>query len=51
MNSLDATAEVIDAFEESSIPYMLVGAFSSNAYGIPRATKDANRNLTTGSTK
>jgi hypothetical protein len=24
------------------IPYMLVGAFSSNAYGYPRATKDAD---------
>ena len=42
MNSLDATAKFIETLEQLSIPYMLVGAFSSNAYGIPRATKDAD---------
>ena len=42
MNSLEATAAVIDALEQSEIPYMLVGAFSSNAYGISRSTKDAD---------
>lgn len=42
MNSLEATAFVICTLEQSGIPYMLVGAFSSNAYGIPRSTKDAD---------
>ncbi|MEO8498766.1 MAG: hypothetical protein ABI614_27195 [Planctomycetota bacterium] len=42
MNSLEATTFVIEALEELAVPYMLVGAFSSNAYGIPRATKDAD---------
>jgi hypothetical protein len=42
MNSLEATAAVIDALEQSGIPYLLVGAFSSNAYGIARSTKDAD---------
>lgn len=42
MNSLEATAAVIDALEQTGIPYLLVGAFSSNAYGIARSTKDAD---------
>ena len=42
MNSLEATAFVIKTLETLDIPYMLVGALSSNAYGIPRATKDAD---------
>ena len=42
MSSLEATAVVLDAFEALRIPYMLVGAFSSNAYGIARSTKDAD---------
>lgn len=42
MNSLEATGHVIAALETLQIRYMLVGAFSSNAYGIPRSTKDAD---------
>ncbi len=42
MNSLQATAAVVDALEALEIPYMLVGAFSSNAYAIPRTTNDAD---------
>lgn len=42
MNSLEATAAVIDALEALHVPYMLVGAFSSNAYSIARSTKDAD---------
>jgi hypothetical protein len=42
MNSLQATAAVIAALEANSIPYILVGAFSSNAYGIARSTRDAD---------
>jgi predicted nucleotidyltransferase len=38
----DVTLRVIDALNASQIDYMLVGSFSSNAYGIPRSTKDAD---------
>lgn len=33
---------VIDALEAERIPHMLVGSFSSNFYGIPRMTQDAD---------
>src|SRR6267143_605356 len=33
---------VADALSACGIPYMLVGSFSSNYYGIPRSTKDAD---------
>jgi hypothetical protein len=33
---------VIDALNRLNIPYMLVGSFSSNIYGTPRSTKDAD---------
>jgi hypothetical protein len=33
---------VIDGLHALSIPYILVGSFSSNFYGIPRSTKDAD---------
>ena len=33
MTSLDAIASVILALEDLNVPYMLVGAFSSNAAG------------------
>lgn len=42
MTSLEATATVVGALEQLDIPYMLVGAFSVNAYSIPRSTKDAD---------
>ena len=42
MNSVEATAAVIDALEGVQIEYMLVGAFSANAYGIGRSTNDAD---------
>ena len=42
MNGLEATSCVIARLEELEIEYMLVGAFSSNAYGVPRSTKDAD---------
>ena len=38
----EATARVIDALKELDIPYFLVGSYSSNYYGIPRATRDAD---------
>lgn len=38
----DVTLRVVDALNTAQIPYMLVGSFSSNVYGIPRSTKDAD---------
>jgi hypothetical protein len=31
---------VVDALEASNVPYMLVGSFTTNYYGVPRATHD-----------
>ncbi len=42
MNNVEVTAAVVDALEACEIEYMLVGAYSSNAYGIARATHDAD---------
>jgi len=42
MNSEEATAAVIDALDALRIPYMVVGSLSTNFYGIPRATQDAD---------
>jgi hypothetical protein len=33
---------VVSALEARQIPYMLVGSYSSNAFGIARSTKDAD---------
>lgn len=38
----DVTLRVIDALNASQVAYVLVGSFSTNAYGIPRSTKDAD---------
>lgn len=42
MSSHDAISAVISALESEGISYMMVGAFSRNAYGIPRSTNDAD---------
>jgi len=42
VTGLEATLAVIDALEGCGIPYILVGSFSSNFYGIGRSTKDAD---------
>ncbi|MFM9962789.1 MAG: hypothetical protein ACKV2Q_16385 [Planctomycetaceae bacterium] len=42
MTTEAAVANVIDALEELQIPYLLVGAFASNTYCVPRATNDAD---------
>ena len=42
MNSIEAVSAVIDALEACQIEYMLVGAFSANAYGVGRSTNDAD---------
>ena len=33
---------VVDVLESRAISYLLVGAFSTNFYGIPRSTKDVD---------
>ena len=42
MNGEDATLAVIEALEAQGVSYMVVGSFSTNHYGIPRSTKDAD---------
>lgn len=42
MSSEQALAQLIDALENEEVPSMLVGALSSNLYGVPRATNDAD---------
>ena len=38
----DVALRVVDVLNESGIPFMLVGGFSSNYHGVPRSTKDAD---------
>jgi len=40
--SEEALLDVIDALEACGVPYMLVGSFASNFYGIGRSTKDVD---------
>ncbi len=42
MTPKEATVAVIAGLDTLGIPYMLVGSLSSNLYGIPRATQDAD---------
>jgi hypothetical protein len=42
MSSVEFVAIIIDVLEKLGIPYMVVGSFSSNVYGQPRSTKDAD---------
>ena len=42
MKTDDIVLAVIDALNAECIPYLLVGSFSSNYYGIPRSTLDAD---------
>ena len=42
MSAESIVVQIVDALEAATIPYMLVGSFSSNLYGIPRSTKDAD---------
>ncbi len=42
MELTDAVISVLKALDACAIPYMIVGAFSSNAYGIERSTKDVD---------
>ncbi len=42
MTGNEAVLAVIGELEALGIPYMVVGSFSSNFYGVDRATKDAD---------
>src|SRR5947209_3948465 len=42
MTDAEATVAVIDALESLTVPYMLVGSFSSSFYGVSRLTRDAD---------
>jgi predicted nucleotidyltransferase len=42
MTGNDALLKLLVVLNQLSIPYMLVGSYSSNIYGIPRMTKDAD---------
>lgn len=42
MTGDEAVLAVIEALENLEVSYMLVGSLSSNFYGIPRATQDAD---------
>src|SRR6478672_8477973 len=42
MNGTDSLLALTAALDGASIPYMVVGSYSSNFYGVPRSTKDAD---------
>jgi hypothetical protein len=42
MNAEAIVLAVAAALEQLDVPYMVVGSFSSNLYGIPRSTQDAD---------
>jgi hypothetical protein len=42
MIGTDAVRDVIAALDDCGIPYILVGSYSTNVYGIPRSTQDAD---------
>ena len=42
MNGEEAVAELLDTLNDLGLEYLVVGSFSSNRYGAPRATKDAD---------
>lgn len=41
-NGEEAVILLLEAFNRLGLEYMVVGSFSSNRYGVPRATKDAD---------
>jgi hypothetical protein len=38
----EAVGILLDLLNRADVPYMIVGSFSSNRYGVPRATHDAD---------
>lgn len=49
MNSNAIVAKIIAALQQCNIPFMVVGSFSSNIYGIERSTQDVDIVLELGS--
>jgi hypothetical protein len=49
MTGEQATAAVVEALNSLGLSYMVVGSFSTNHYGIPRSTRDADFVLELGS--
>jgi hypothetical protein len=50
MSGNEAVVKMIEALEACEIPYMLVGSYSTSAYGIPRLTQDADFVMELGET-
>jgi len=48
MTGDEAAVAVIETLDKLQIQYMLVGSFSTNLYGIPRSTEDADFVVETG---
>ena len=42
MTGTEVLLDLTAALESAGVPYMIVGSYSSNFYGIPRSTKDAD---------
>jgi hypothetical protein len=42
MLSDEAIIAMVEGLEASGVPYMVVGSLSSNFYGVPRSTRDAD---------
>jgi len=42
MTGTDSLLALTAVFDRNEIPYMVVGSYSSNFYGVPRSTKDAD---------
>lgn len=42
MTGFEATRRFVQALESASVDYMVAGSLSSNAFGIPRSTHDAD---------
>jgi len=42
VTSEEALQRIITRLESATVDYIMVGAFSSNLYGVPRSTKDAD---------
>jgi hypothetical protein len=49
MNDSEAVVAVIEALRSHEIPYMVVGSYSSNYYGIDRSSQDADFVIELGS--
>jgi len=49
VNEAEVVVAVVNALNAVNIPHMLVGSLSSNAYGIPRSTNDADLVIQWGS--